>query len=79
MSNIENLQKAKDIIYEWFEYADCGLYDCGNIAGDPIAMIYNDDGLKIFICYDYGYFEVFGLDCDDFEELRKFYAFLCDR
>ncbi len=35
---------------------------------------YSKDGLQIDICYRYRYFEVFGLDDEDFERLTEFYG-----
>ena len=70
------LDIAKEIIKEYYEEADCGLYDTRNIVGDWMTTIYEDDSLTIDICYNYSYFEVFGLSNEDFEELLTFYASL---
>lgn len=42
-----------------------------------MTTIYKDDELTIDICYDYSYFEVFGLSDTEFEELEDFYESLC--
>lgn len=67
------MQVAKEIIRANFEYGDCGLYDTRNIAGDEMTSLYSDKQITIDICYGYGYFEVFGLSCDEFAELKEFY------
>ena len=67
------LEKAKEIIKEYFKDADCGIFDSRNWIGDWMTNIYNDNGLAIDICYGYSYFEVFGLSKDDFIELEKYY------
>lgn len=67
------IEAAKKVIKENYIFADCGLFDCRNIVGDPMTTIYSENGLTIDICYKYSYFEVFGLDDDEFEELNKFY------
>lgn len=67
------LDIAKEIIKEHYKEADCGLYDTRNIVGDWMTTIYKDDSLTIDICYNYSYFEVFGLSNKDFEELLTFY------
>lgn len=67
------LDIAKEIIKEHYKEADCGLYDTHNIVGDWMTTIYKDDSLTIDICYNYSYFEVFGLSNEDFEELLTFY------
>lgn len=73
-----NLEKAKQIIKEYYHYANCGIYDCRNVVGDPMTQIYGDGDLFIDICYYYSYFEVFGLSNDEFQELEKFYDSLGD-
>lgn len=67
------LDIAKEIIKEYYNLADCGLYDTRNIIGDPMETIYDKNGLIIDICYHYEYFEVFGLSNKEFEELLTFY------
>ena len=73
---MNKLEKAKEIITENFSLYDCGLFNSRNLVGDPMSTIYNEDGLTIDVCYYYSYFEVFGLTDEEFEELRKFYAYL---
>lgn len=71
------LEKAKEIIEKHFTSAKCGLYDTRNWVGDPMCNIYDDRELSIDICYDWGYFEVFGLSKEEFGELYSFYVNLC--
>ena len=70
---MSNLEKAKAIIKENFEDADCGIFDNRNWTGDPMEMLYKGDGLRIDICMRYSYFEVFGLSEDEFEKLEEYY------
>lgn len=70
---MNKLEKAKEIIKEYYNSADCGLFDCRNMVGDPMTNIYDEDGLTIDICYYYSYFEVFGLSDDEFAELENYY------
>jgi len=67
------LEIAKQIIKQHFNSADCGLFSTLNLVGDPMTTIYSKDGLQIDICYYYAYFEVFGLDDEDFKQLYRFY------
>ena len=67
------LEKAKEIIKEWYRFARCGIYDTRNIAGDIMDTLYEDEGLTIDICHYYSYFEVFGLGDEEFEELKEYY------
>ena len=68
------LEKAKEIIKKNFRYGDCGLFKSRNVLGDPMHNIYNADGIKIDICFNYGYFEVFGLTNEEFKELEDYYV-----
>ena len=68
-----NLEIAKQVIWDNIGDAECGIFNTRNIAGDPMATLYEKDGLCIDICYEYEYFEVFGLTEEEFGELTKYY------
>ena len=70
---MSNLEKAKEVIKEHYDDADCGIFNTRNIVGDPMETIYNNDDFRIDICYGYAYYEVFGLSDEEFEELCKYY------
>lgn len=70
------LETAKVVIAEHYREADCGIFSSRNLLPDPIDTIYDEDGLKIDICYYYSYFEVFGLSDEDFAKLEEFYGLL---
>lgn len=70
---MNNLKKAKEIVKKYYNDADCGIFDSRNDVGDEMITIYKDEGLTIDICYNYAYFEVFGLPYEDFIELEKYY------
>ena len=67
------LDIAKNIIKENFVYGDCGIFNSRNLIGETTINLYDEDGLIIDICYDWGYFEVFGLSDSEFEELDEYY------
>lgn len=75
---MSNLEKAKAVIKEHFSYADCGIFDSRNLVGDHMNNIYDDGDIRIDICYEWSYFEVFGLTDEEFEELQKYYYELCE-
>ena len=75
---MNNLEKAKEIIKEHYKDADCGIFNTRNWAGDVMTTIYDKDGLTVDICYNWSYYEVFGLSNDDFAELSKYYHSLED-
>lgn len=70
---MSKLEKAKEIIKENYEDGNCGIFSTRNWCGDPMATIFDEDGLTIDICYHYSYFEVFGLSDAEFKELEKYY------
>lgn len=70
---MNSLEKAKEIVKKYYKDADCGIFDSRNILGDSMITIYKDKSLTINICYNYAYFEVFGLTNKEFKELEKYY------
>ena len=70
---MDKLDKAKKVIKEYIKEAECGIYNTRNIAGDSMTTIFDEDGLQIDICYHWEYFEVFGLNREEFQELKKYY------
>jgi len=70
---MSKLEKAKEIVKEFYRDADCGIFDSRNLVGDCMETIYEGEGLTIDICYHYSYFEVFGLTSKEFEKLCEYY------
>lgn len=70
---MNNLEKAKEIVKKYYKDADCGIFNSRNVLGDGTITIYKDESLTIDICYNYAYFEVFGLTNKEFRELEKYY------
>ena len=69
---------AKKIVDDLYAEIHCGIFSTRNNAGDPMMTVYDKDGLTIDVCSAYGYFEVFGLSEEEFDELEKFYNSLED-
>ena len=72
------LDIAKKIIRERYSEATCGIFFCRNFVGDPMVNIYENEEIElcIDICYNWGYFEVFGLSEEEENELENFYESL---
>lgn len=70
---MSNLEKAKEIVKEYYSVADHGIFNSWNTVRDVMVTIYKGEGLIIDVCYDYSYFEVFGLSDAEFEELERYY------
>ena len=64
---------VKNIIKENIKDATCGIYFTRNLAGDRMNTLLNGDQIQIDICYEYQYFEVFGLTDREQKEIEEFY------
>ena len=78
MNNISRIDKVKNIIRANYRYAMCGLFFTPNWVGDPMSTLWEEDGVTIDICYNYAYFEVFGLTEEEEKELFAFYNSECE-
>lgn len=74
--NVPRMDKVKNVIRNNYSDAECGLFFDRNWVGDPMSTIWEEDGVTIDICYDYEYFEVFGLTEEEEIELLAFYDYL---
>lgn len=69
----DKLNIAKEVIKNNIADAKSGIFDCRGEYGDALHTLYLNNGLCIDICYYWGYFEVFGLTDEEFDELEKYY------
>ena len=77
--DISRIDKVKNVIRDRYVEADCGLFFTRNWIGDPMSTIWEKDGVTIDICYNYQYFEVFGLTEEEEKELLAFYDSLAGK
>lgn len=75
----KTVEKVKEIIKKNIEDASCGIFDCRNIVGDPMETIYDEGGVIIDLCRDWGYFKVLGLTNEEFVEVESFYEDLISK
>ena len=68
-----DLEPIKKIIKDNFENGKWGIYNTRNIAGDSMINLYNENGVQVDICMFWEYFEVFGLNKEEYEEIECFY------
>ena len=73
------VEKVKEVIKNNIEDALYGIFDCRNIVGDPMETIYDEDGIIIDLCRNWGYFKVFGLTNEEFAEVESFYGDLISK
>lgn len=76
MIDSSRLDKVKKVIRDNYSDAMCGLYFTPNWVGDPMSTLWEEDGVTIDICYNYEYFEVFGLTEEEEKELFAFYNYI---
>lgn len=69
-----NLIKSK--IHPCFD--DCQVFFTRNIEGDEMTTLYEDDNIQIDKCFNYGYYEIFGLDYDEQTEIKEWFEELRD-
>lgn len=69
------MEKIKEVIRQNLKNHDCGLFYVPNNTGDYTYTIYVDDekDIRVDVCGEYQYFEVFGLNIHQQEELTNFY------
>ena len=73
---MRKLNKIKKVIKENYNIADCGLFFTRNLVNDYMTTIYKEDGVTVDICTDWSYFEIFGLNEEEKEEIMKYYYVL---
>ena len=74
---IANLKKIIKLFYNP-EFKG-GLYNLRNVVGDKMTNIYKSKNIQLDICYEYDYFEVFGLTDEEFKDLQNYYSNLESR
>lgn len=50
-------------------YPNEQAFNTRNWIGDNMETVYNEDGIMVDYCYNYGYIEIFGLTDEEFEDL----------
>lgn len=74
MQRKQELEKVKEIIRKNFCFGDCGIYNTRNIVGDFMSNIFIGKYFKVDLCFYYSYFEIFGTNENEFNELKKYYG-----
>lgn len=70
---MERIEKIKEFVKKNFNEYDCGIYFTPNILGDRVDILDRIDGVDIYGQVYYGYFEVFGLNAEEENELLEYY------
>lgn len=69
----KEFKKVKELIKEYYDMADCGIFDTRNLAGDSMRTIFDGKYFTLDICFSWAYFEVFGATEEEFAELTELY------
>lgn len=71
----EEIANLKNIIKLFYDPA-CkgGLFNTRNVVGDKMINLYKSKDVQLDICFDFDYFEVFGLTDEEFKDLQNYYS-----
>ena len=75
---MKRIEKIKEFVKKNFDEYDCGMYFTPNTLGDPMRSLEIIDGVEILGCAYYSYFEIFGLNAEEENELLEYYKKLRD-
>lgn len=70
----KRVQEAFEAIKSEVTPYNCQFFNSRNIVGDEMETIYEKDGITIDICYDWGYFEVFGMTNEEFIDFKRLFG-----
>lgn len=73
MSRQRELNEVKELIKEFYDDGNHGLFSTRNMVGDYMWNLFCGDYFTLDICYSYAYFELFGATEKEFNEVMKFY------
>lgn len=73
MSRKSEFKQVKELIKENIEDARCGLFNTRNVVGDYLETLFDGQYFTLEICYNYGYFEVFGMNDEEYQTLLIYY------
>lgn len=79
MTREQEFELIKTLIEKHYDEAECGLFDCRNVAGDSMENLHSGKYFELDICFFWSYFEVFGTTEDEFGSLCEFYEKLKQR
>lgn len=74
----KRIEKIKKFVRDNFKDYDCGLFFTENVLGDHVELLEEIDGVGIYGCDHYNYFEIYDLDDEEENELLECYNELWD-
>lgn len=74
---IDRIQAIKEFIREMGLWQKQTFNSHDWALGNPVSLIYNDNDVEIYFCYDYNYLEIIGLTEEEFKHLRDVLNICC--
>ena len=74
MARKEEFESVKNLIKKKIEDFNLGLFFTRNTCGDVMTRIFTGEYFKVDVCEYWCYFEVFGCEASEREELEKYYT-----
>lgn len=68
---MNRFQKLVDFLRE-NDYLGMQVFDCESLVGDYRDLVYDEDGIKVKVCYYYEYIEILGLSKNEFNQLVEY-------
>lgn len=65
---MDKIEKLREFLIN-NDYKGWQTFDNKNTAGDPMATVYEEDGITVDECCYYGYLEIFGLTDEEYQGL----------
>jgi hypothetical protein len=76
MTREDEFKKLKELIKKHYRDAQCGIYNTRNIVRDKMTTLFNGKFFTLDICYFWMYFEVFGTNDEEWQEIEELYSLL---
>lgn len=65
---MDKIEKLREFLIN-NDYKGMQTFDCRSAVDDPMATVYEEDGITVDECYYYGYLEIFGLTDEEYRGL----------
>lgn len=65
---MNRFQKLVDFLRK-SDFLGMQVFDSESLVGDCRDLVYDEDGIEVYVCYYYDYVEILGLSKDEFNQL----------
>lgn len=67
---MDRLERLKEVLRD-NDLLGEQCFDCESLVGDHRETIYDEDGIKVLVCYYYEYVEILGLSDDEYQSITE--------